>query len=65
MYNIGTLTSSFWSKFSEAFLFADDGQNLVAAKTVEECNSKLQIVANELAHWFDLAGLTLNVKRAS
>ena len=64
LYNIGTLTSSFWSKFSEAFLFADDGQNLVAAKTVEECNSKLQIVANELARWFDLAGLTLNVKKS-
>ena len=64
LYNIGSLTASFWSKLSEAFLFADDGSNLVYANTVEECNSKLQMVANELARWFDLAGLTLNVSKS-
>ena len=64
LYNIRSLTASFWSKFSESFLFADDGWNLVFAKSIEDCNSKLQTVANELATWFDLAGLTLNVNKS-
>jgi len=63
LYNIGSLTASFWSKFSESFLFADDGWNLVFAKSIEDCNSKLQTVANELATWCDLAGLTLNANK--
>ena len=64
LYNIGSLTASFWSNLSEAFLFADDGWNIVFGNTIAECNAKLQTVANDLACWFDLAGLTLNVSKS-
>ena len=32
--------------------------------TIEECNSKLQSVALELSRWYDLVGLSLNVKKS-
>ena len=38
---------------AESFLYVDDGINVVAADSVEECNSKLQQVATDLALWYD------------
>ena len=40
------------------------GNNVIAADSFEECNSKLQKVANELALWFDMVGLTMNIKKS-
>jgi len=63
-YNIGSLTAAFWTALAESLLYADDGINIIYADTIEECNSKLQSVALELSRWYDLVGLSLNVKKS-
>jgi len=63
-FNIGSLSASFWSKLSDSILYADDGNNVISADSFEECNSKLQKVATELALWFDMVGLTMNIKKS-
>mgnify|MGYP000927890953 FL=1 len=63
-FNIGSLTAAFWSIIAESFLYADDGVNVISADSIEECNSKLQKVASDLAHWYDMIGLTLNIKKS-
>ena len=62
-FNIGTITAAFWILIAESFLYADDGVNVISADSIEECNSKLQSVASELARWYDMVGLALNVKK--
>ena len=42
---------------------SDDGMNVVYADSIEECNALLQAVALDLANWYDLVGLSLNVKK--
>ena len=63
-FSIGTLTAAFWSAVAESFLYADDGMNVVYADSIEECNALLQAVALDLANWYDLVGLSLNVKKS-
>ena len=63
-FNIGTITAAFWCTLAESFLYADDGTNVVAADSVEECNSKLQQAATDLALWYDKIGLSLNIKKS-
>jgi len=64
LYNIASLSAAFWSRLSEAFLFADDGLNVVSAPTTFECNDKILSVTHEIVDWFDMAGLTLNIKKS-
>jgi len=63
-YNIGSITAAFWTALAESLLYADDGINIIYANTIEECNAKLKSVALELASWYDLVGLSLNVKKS-
>jgi len=63
-YNIGSLTAAFWTALAESLLYADDGVNIIYGNTIEECNMKLQTVALELARWYDLVGLSLNIKKS-
>ena len=63
-YNVGSTSAASWSKISESFLFADDGANVIAGDSISDCNQKIQEVANELALWFDLVGLTLNPQKS-
>jgi len=63
-FNIGSISASFWSFLSESFLYADDGCNVIAGDSIEECNEKIQKVACELSQWYDMAGLTLSTAKS-
>ena len=63
LFNIGYLTQCLWSRISEYFGYADDGSEVIAADTIEECNKRIQEVANLRAAWFDAAGLPINTSK--
>ena len=63
LFNIGYLSQYIWSHISEYFSYADDGSDVIAADTIEECNMRIQEVANLRAAWFDAAGLPINTTK--
>ena len=64
LFNVGSITQAFWCPESDSTHFADDGGDVVAADTAEECQLLIQQVAEKRAEWFNLAGFTLNAKKS-
>ena len=64
LFNISLITQPLWCNDSSGTHFADDGGDVIAADTEEECQALIQKVAERKAEWFDLAGLSLNAKKS-
>jgi len=60
LYNVLTLTLGLWNPESETTTYADDSGELVAADTVEECESAARRVVRGIAEWYDSVGLQIN-----
>ena len=67
-YNIRSISQPLWlqevAKDVPIVLYADDNMAVVAAKTIQECQEKAQLVANRLVQWFDKVVLCLNTKKS-
>ena len=63
LFNVSSLTSLIWCLYSFAVNFADDGMDVVAGQTTEECERLLNITLEERIKWFDAAGLSLNLSK--
>jgi len=64
LFNVGSITQALWCPESESTHFADDGGDIIAADTAEECQALIQLVAEKRTKWFNLAGLSLNAKKS-
>jgi len=65
LYNIGTISQYYWSKISTLYGYADDGSDVISARTAAECNEKIRAVMELRQRWYSLAGLSLNIQKTS
>jgi len=65
LYNIGTISQYYWSKISTLHGYADDGSDVISARTAAECNEKIRAVMELRQRWYSLAGLSLNIQKTS
>jgi len=62
-YNVGTMSHAILSINSDLAGYADDEMNIVHAKTIEECNSKILSVVQERMAWYKQIGIALNLAK--
>lgn len=46
-------------------MFADDGCLIVSSETLTQLADKLNKVMNEVANWFSVNGMTLNIEKTN
>ena len=63
LFNIATITQSFWCEDSDSLAYADDGGHVVADLSTDECIKKAEYVCERMAQWYDKVGLTMNAKK--
>jgi len=64
MFSLVSISQAILSIISEFFGYADDGLDIVHGLNAEECNSKLQQIANERVDWYKNIGLSLNLAKS-
>jgi len=63
LYNVSSLTAVFWCIASFFVAFADDGMDIIAGTTQDECEHNALAVLKERMEWFKATGLSLNLKK--